>query len=143
VTDSESQPATWADVREGLRQNLRWSRLGGVAWIAFWGLALDRLQGPDLTSGAQLFWCVAPLILLPLALWTATQKARSMNEMERHVTDQALRYAFPLTLAFYAGMGLVNVVFPLSAIRWATSWILPLLLFTACWIWAYRRFNPR
>jgi len=114
-----------------------------VAWIALWGLALHRLQDSGLTTGAQLFWCATPLILLPVAVWAATQKARSMNEIERHVTDQALRISFPLTLAFYAGIGLVNVVVPLSALRWATSWFFPLLLFTASWMWAYRRYNPR
>jgi hypothetical protein len=143
VTDPESQPATWTDVRESLRQNWKWSRLGGAAWIAFWGLALHRLQGPSLAPSAQVFWCVAPLLLIPVALWAATQKARSMNEMERRVTDQALRYAFPFTVAFYVGMGLVNVVFPFGALQWAASWILPLLLFTASWMWVYRRYNPR
>ncbi|HEY4320067.1 MAG TPA: hypothetical protein VGM77_02725 [Gemmatimonadales bacterium] len=68
---------------------------------------------------------------------------RRQTEMERQVTGEAMVYAFYLTVAFYAGMGLVNVGYPIDSQTWATSWVVPLLISMSCWIVVYRRVNPR
>lgn len=139
MADSDSPTVTWAE----FKQKWRWSNLLASVWIVLFFLSLHELRAPGISPAARLIWCLVPFPPGVVGFWMMVRDTRRHTEMERQVTGEAMGYAFYLTVAYYAGMGLVNVAYPFDPQTWATSFIFPLLAYMVCWAIVYRRVNPR
>ena len=139
MADPESAPVTLAE----FKQRFRWSSVIGLVWVVVYLIALRRLRVAGISQAVRIAWCAAPLPPMAYAFWQMIRDLRRQSEMERVVTGESMGYAFYLTVAFYAVMGLVNTAFTIDAETWATIWVIPIILFAGCWMWVYRRYNPR
>jgi hypothetical protein len=114
----------------------------GVSWIAIYALSrwlLESVNGQALRVAIALL----PTAVFAWFLWTWVTGVARMDELERRIELEALAFAFPISIIFFATLGLLDVALPLSqdGLSVRTVWLMmPMLYYIGLWR-AQRRYR--
>ena len=114
----------------------------GLLWVAVYALSrwlLDVVDG----QAARVAIALMPLPLFAWFFWTWMSGVLRMDELERRIELEALAFAFPIAVVFFATLGLLDVALldeprPFSV---RSTWLmLPMLYYVGLWR-AQRRYR--
>ena len=114
----------------------------GVLWMATYAVSrwlLEVVHGQALRAAIALL----PTPVFAWFLWTWVRGVARMDELERRVELEALAFAFPVSIVFFATLGLLDVALTLdpSDFSLRNVWLMmPMLYYIGLWR-AQRRYR--
>ena len=114
----------------------------GMLWIATYLLSRWLLEIVD-GQVARVAIALLPAPVFAWFLWTWTSGVMRMDELERRIELEALAFAFPVSVVFFATLALLDVAlaFGPNAFFGRNAWLLmPMLYYIGLWR-AQRRYR--
>ena len=114
----------------------------GVLWMATYAVSrwlLEVVEGQALRAAVALL----PTPVFAWFLWTWVKGVARMDELERRVELEALAFAFPVSIVFFATLGLLDVALTLDPNDFSLRnvWLMmPMLYYIGLWR-AQRRYR--
>ena len=108
----------------------------GLLWVSVYLLSRGLLELDIASSAARVVVALFPTPFFVWYLWTWMQGVRRMDELERRIELEALGFAFPAAVVFFATLGLLDVAVALDADDFSLghTWLmLPVLYYIGLW----------
>ena len=114
----------------------------GVLWMATYAISRGLLEVVD-DRWMRVAISLAPTPVFAWFLWTWVRGVARMDELERRVELEALAFAFPISIVFFATLGLLDVAVTLDPNDFSLRnvWLMmPMLYYIGLWR-AQRRYR--
>lgn len=108
----------------------------GLLWASVYMLSRGLLELDITSSPARIGIALLPTPFFVWWLWTWMKGVGEMDELERRIELEALAFAFPASLIFFATIGLVDVAVALSPDDFSLRhvWLMmPVLYYIGLW----------
>jgi hypothetical protein len=107
----------------------------GVLWMATYAASRALLEVVD-DRWTRVIISLAPTPVFAWFLWTWMRGVARMDELERRIELEALAFAFPVSLVFFATLGLLDVAVTLNPNDFSVRnvWLMmPMLYYFGLW----------
>lgn len=114
----------------------------GLLWMVTYAVSRWLLEVVD-GQALRVVIALLPTPVLAWFLWTWVRGVARMDELERRIELEALAFAFPISIIFFATLGLLDVVLTLDPNDFSLRnvWLMmPMLYYIGLWR-AQRRYR--
>jgi hypothetical protein len=108
----------------------------GLLWVSLYALSRGILELDIQPSAVRVLVALLPTPFFVWYLWTWTEGVSRMDELQRRIELEALGFAFPAAVVFFATLGLLDVAVALNPDDFSPrhTWlIMPMLYYVGLW----------